>query len=198
MFSTRQGGILVMTPRFREDKTTQAAAILIGLSEGTINYMKLVKLLYLVDREALNRWGQPVTFDDYFSMDHGPVLSRTLDLINEGARPGRSSYWHEHISPPEDYFVTLLRSAGTDKLSDAEIDLIREVHEQCGHMDKWELVDLLHEMLPEWIDPQGSSAPIAYEDILTAVGKDESEVRCIRNELDLIAYVDERLSDETL
>lgn len=198
MFSTRQGGILVMTPRFREDKTTQAVAILIGLSEGTINYMKLVKLLYLVDREALNRWGQPVTFDDYFSMDHGPVLSRTLDLINEGVRPGRSSYWHEHISPPEDYLVTRLQSAGTDKLSDAEIDLIREVHEEYGHMDKWELVDLLHQMLPEWIDPQGSSAPIAYEDILTAVGKDESEVRCIRNELDLIAYVDERLSEETL
>ena len=187
-----------MIPRFREDKTTDAALLLIQLVGGRINYMKMIKLLYLVDREALKRWGQPVTFDEYFSMDHGPVLSRTLDLINEGTRPGRSSYWHEHVSPPEDYLVTALQPTGADSLSDAEIDLISEVHQEYGHMPKWELVDMLHKMLPEWADPQGSCAPISYGDILAAVGKDAMEVQCIRSELDLIAYLDERLSEETL
>lgn len=187
-----------MIPRFREDKTTDAALLLIQLAGGEINYMKMIKLLYLVDREALNRWGQPVTFDEYFSMDHGPVLSRTLDLINEGTRPGRSSFWHQNISAPEEYVVTALQPTGADSLSDAEMDLIREVHHQYGHTPKWELVDMLHKMLPEWADPHGSCAPIAYGDILAAVGKDAMEVQCIRCELDLIAYVDERLSEETL
>jgi len=187
-----------MIPRFREDKTTDAALLLIKLAGGTINYMKLIKLLYLIDREALKRWGQPVTFDQYFSMDRGPVLSRTLNLINEGPSPGRSSYWHEHISPPDNYLVTVLQPTDADSLSDAETGLIGEVHDEYGDIPKWPLVDLLHKVLPEWADPQGSRATISYGDILRAVGKDTEEVHCIRSELDLTAYVDERLSEETL
>ena len=36
-----------MIPRFREDKTTDAALLLIQLAGGEINYMKMIKLLYL-------------------------------------------------------------------------------------------------------------------------------------------------------
>ena len=53
-----------------------------------MSYMKLIKLLYLADREALLRWGRPITFDAYVSMDRGPVLSSVLDLINGGTAPG--------------------------------------------------------------------------------------------------------------
>ena len=48
-----------------------------------LTVLQLVKLLYFVDREALLRRGAPVTGDRMVSMDHGPVLSTTLDLINE-------------------------------------------------------------------------------------------------------------------
>jgi len=183
-----------MIPRFREDKATDAALLLIQLAGGEMNYMMMIKLLYLIDREALKRWGQPVTFDEYVSMDHGPVLSRTLDLINEGTRPGRGSYWHEHISAPKEYVITALKPSDAGSLSDAEIELVSEVHHEYGHIPKWELVDMLHKMLPEWADPQGSCAPISHADILTAVGKDAEQVQRIRGELDLIAYVDGRLS----
>src|ERR1022692_1541243 len=43
-----------------------------------MNYMLLIKLLYLLDRRALSLWGRPVTGDDYFSMKYGPVLSEVL------------------------------------------------------------------------------------------------------------------------
>ena len=185
-------------PRFREDKTTQAATILLELSGGTMNYMKLIKLLYLVDRKALSAWGQPVTFDVYVSMNQGPVLSRTLDLINEGIRPGHESYWNEHISTPKDYSVSLEKSTDLEKLSDAEVALIQEVFDQYGRMGKWDLVDLLHKELGEWRHPHGSCLPIGYEDILSSVGKDEAEVMSIMNELALVAYVDERLSAEAV
>ena len=49
--------------RFREAKTTQAAARLLTLRGGRMNYMKLLKLLYIVEREALLNWGRPVTAD---------------------------------------------------------------------------------------------------------------------------------------
>jgi uncharacterized phage-associated protein len=185
-------------PRFREDKTTQAAAILLELSGGRMNYMKLIKLLYLVDRTALSSWGQPVSFDLYVSMNQGPVLSRTLDLINEGRRPGHTSYWNEHISSPQGYSVRLIHPTDADKLSDAEVDLIHEVYEQFGHMDKWDLVDLLHRELGEWKHPHGSCTAIGYEDILKAVGKDETELSAILGELALVTYLDERLSSEAV
>ncbi len=37
---------------FDEKKATQAAGILISKSGGTINYMKLIKLIYLANRES--------------------------------------------------------------------------------------------------------------------------------------------------
>ena len=46
---------------FNEAKATQAAARLLFLRGGTMSYVKLIKLLYLADREALIRWGRPVT-----------------------------------------------------------------------------------------------------------------------------------------
>lgn len=187
-----------MRPRFRERKTTQAAAILIELEAGTINYMKLIKLLYLIDRKALTEWGQPVTFDAYVSMNQGPVLSRTLELINEGMRPGDTSYWNEHISIIGRYHVQLEKAVATDELSDAEIDLIKEVYEQYGHIPKWELVDWMHGALREWQDPQGSCLPIEYGNILQAVGKDEADVNSILDELDLMGYVDELLPAEAV
>ena len=188
-----------MRPRFREDKATQAAAILIESSGGKINYMILLKLLYLADRTALVELGQPITFDSYVSMSKGPVLSTTYDLIRKRVGLGEGQWWQKHISAPSGYVVSLAESPGTDNLSDAEFDILHRIHEQYGHISsEWELVNLRHCILPEWKDPKGSSIPIEYEDILRVEGKNEAEVEAIRDELDLMAYVDERLSQGTV
>lgn len=192
---------LDMRPRYREDKTTQAVAMLIELSGGSINYYVVLKLLYLADREALIEWGQPITFDSYVSMDHGPVLSTTYDLLKGTSGVGHGQYWNEHISKPNpyEYEVTVTAPTGTEKLSDAEIDLLRQMHAQYGHMQWGKLRDLIHSMrLPEWQDPHGSSRSIEYDDILRAALKDETEVEAIIAELDLVACLDERLPREAV
>jgi uncharacterized phage-associated protein len=81
-----------MRLRFNEAKATQAAARLLRNRGGTMSYMKLIKLLYLADREALASWGRPITTGNYVSMDKGPVLSHVLDRINEGPSPDEPSY----------------------------------------------------------------------------------------------------------
>jgi uncharacterized phage-associated protein len=86
---------------YREEKATQAAARLLQLVGGKLNHMKLIKLLYVADRRALLRFGRPITFDWYVSMPHGPVLSFTLDKINDSAPPDGTSYWHRVISDVE-------------------------------------------------------------------------------------------------
>ena len=182
-----------MQPKFREDKTTQAAAMLLRLNSGSMNYMKLIKLLYIIDRKALLAFGRPITFDHYVSMDRGPVLSQTLDLINEGVWPGIDSYWHEFISRRASYAVELLGETPTDQLSEMEMDVVRDVFKEYGHLDKWDLVGVVHR-LPEWHDPQGSAIPIEYRDILREGGKTDIEASIIIDEIAQLAHIERILA----
>lgn len=166
-----------MPLHFREERATQAAARLIQREGGSINHMKLIKLLYVAERRSLLRWGRPITFDWYVSMPHGPVLSFTLDKINEPEPPGGGSYWHRHITERRNHEVALKSPAAVprDQLSPAEEGLLDEVHAELGHMSQWELRDYSH-TLPEWRDPRGSSLPITIEDILLSEGLSQEDV----------------------
>lgn len=175
-----------MRLRFNEAKATQAAARLLQLQGASMSYLKLIKLLYILDREALLRWGRPVTTDRYVSMDRGPVVSKIYDLIVDELLSGDRSLWREHISEPQNYSVRLLKEAGADELSRIEEELIDEVVSTHGAKSPWELVNYSHTFL-EWQDPKGSAIPIEYRDILRAGGKTETEIAAIEAELESIA-----------
>lgn len=178
-----------MQPRFREDKATQAAALLLGWAGGSMNYMKLIKLLYLADRRALTRWGRPITFARAVSMKHGPVLSEVLDLINEGNPPGTRSLWNGAVSTPANYEVRLNRHCPADDLSDAEEAVLAEVFGEFGGLEPWALVDLLHRTLPEWI-PTSGAIRIQYRDILLNDGWTDAEVAEVESELENVALME--------
>src|SRR5438876_12443906 len=113
--------------KFREDRTTQAAARLLKRRGGRMPYLSLIKLLYLADRKALLELGRPISYDLFVSMPHGPVLSRTLDLITGEPDPKDPSYWRKYISGPENYHVRLLSEAPNDRLSTAEETILDRV-----------------------------------------------------------------------
>jgi uncharacterized phage-associated protein len=178
-----------MQPRFREDKATQAAALLLRWAGGTMNYMKLIKLLYLADRTTLLRWGRPITFARAVSMKHGPVLSEVLDLINEGSPPGAASIWNQAVSSSSNYEVRLKAEFPPDDLSDAEEGVLSEIFREFGGMDPWALVDRLHRTLPEWT-PTSGAVPIQYRDILLKEGRTEAAVAELEGELEELAMID--------
>jgi uncharacterized phage-associated protein len=183
----------VMPVSYREDRATQAAARLIGLHGGSINVMKLIKLLYWVERTALIRWGRPVTFDYYFSLKDGPVLSITLDNINSEPNPEEPSYWSQYIGERAGHDVALIAPAPVDQLSPAEVALIDEVFRTYGHMDQWELSRLSHR-LPEYAHPGRSNRPIAIEDILRGEGLPDDEVADILEGLEAEATAERLLT----
>lgn len=178
-----------MRPLYREDKATQAAARLLKLRGGRMSHLKLIKLLYLVERQSLIRFGAPLSYDTYVSMPHGPVVSSTLDRINT-AEVYRDGYWDRHIAPKVDHEIALRNpdeEVPDDQLSQAELDLIDEIFARFGTLSRWDLVDLTHQ-LPEWTDPQGSSIPISPDEILRNEGYSEEDIAAIKAEWEEAAY----------
>lgn len=173
-----------MNLRFEHERATQAAARLLQRRGGRMSYMKLLKLLYLADRKALLSFGRPITFDRYVSMDHGPVLSQTYNLMVAEESPNEApSYWRQHISEPDNYEVSLrVHVPPHDKLSPAQEHILDDVFAEFGALGRWELVDLVH-TLPEWKDPHGSSIPISLRDVLAGGGLDEAEMDAIESAL---------------
>lgn len=156
-----------------------------------MHYMKLIKLMYLIDRGSLLTRGRPLTYDNYVSMPHGPVLSATLDLINEAPEEGESPWGSLIARAADPYCVTLrVNEPPSDELSESEEELVARVYERFGYMNRYRLRDLLHEILPEWKDPNGSSMPIEYRDILTAGKKTAHEIAEIESEIEGVAMLD--------
>ena len=172
---------------FNDRKTAQAAAWLLDRHEGRMRFIKLVKLLYLADRQSLVNSGYPITGDRLVSMDYGPVLSRVLNLITGERYPGneQESVWTQYISAPDDYEVSLLDMPEMDELSAYELGILEDVFEKFGHWDRWELVRYTH-TLPEWEDPQGTSIAIDTHVILREAGKSDEEIRATAEQVEAI------------
>jgi uncharacterized phage-associated protein len=173
-----------MQLRFDEAKATQIACMFLRLRGGRMHYIKLIKLLYLLDREALDRWGIPVTTDHFASMEHGPVVSRIFNLITDD-KP--TPFWGRYVSAPlGDHEIELRKDSdpiSTDRLSSAEEKLIEEIFGQFGHRNRWDLIENHMHKLPEWKGPEGSSFPIHIRQILLALGHSSAEIRATLHEL---------------
>lgn len=179
--------LVMMAWRYREDRATQAAARLLHLRGGSMSYLKLMKLLYISDRKALVELGRPISFDRFFSMKHGPVLSHTLDVMKGKTR---AEYWNQFISPPDDFELHLLTDQPPrEKLSRAEEAILDSVFREYGHYDKYDLRDLTH-TFPEWHDPGDSSSEIDLRDMLTGQGLTEDEASAIESSLEDAAALD--------
>ena len=162
----------------------------------SLNYMLLIKLLYLADRESLLRWGSPLTGDQYYSMEFGPVLSKTHDLITEMQPPEEFSYWASYIQR-SGYDVQLLSEPGNEELSDADDDLLKELfikYQEYYDRNPFEFVYYLHETLPEYKQVEkGERIPLDYHDILVAGSKTIDEIREIESDLRNIGWVQQFL-----
>ena len=153
-----------------------------------MSYMKLMKLLYFADREALIRWGSPITADIFYSMDRGPVLSRVLTLVTEGAAPQESHFWEQHLQPFGDHEIRLIADPPDGELSEAEVELLDEVFDKFGALSRWAIVDEAHK-LPEWEDPRRGRILIRYSDILRHGDKTTQQIEVILQDLQASEHV---------
>jgi uncharacterized phage-associated protein len=162
-----------MRATYNDRKCAQIGAYFLNKAGGVLPHMKLMKLMYLANRQYLSEYGESLTGDVMSSMNWGPILSQTLDLIN-GAAPSSKDGWTHWISDRAQHKVKLIREfkkrRELDELSDDEIDTLKAIWAKFGHLDQFELSKHCHDNCGEWVHPEGSSTPISHEDVLRATG----------------------------
>lgn len=169
---------------FNEIRTAQAAALLLHRAGGRLPVLKLMKLMYLAERESLRIFGEPISGDKLVSMPQGPVLSVTYNLMN-GSVPSAEGGWETWMEDRAGHEVALrdpsmIRSPDLDlqALSDGDLDVLNNVWNRFGHLSKYELRDYTHSsMCPEWEDPHGSSRPIPMGRLFKALGYSDDGIK---------------------
>ena len=152
-------------------KAAQAIAHLAMKTEfACLPVLKAVKLVYLADRESLQRFGFPILEEQHVSMPQGPVNSTTYSHIN-GEEDLEACGWSDFLQARAGYEVSAavgVTEDDLDELSDADIQCLDTVWQRFGGMGKWDIRDWTHnrDNIPEWEDPNGSSNPIPMERIL--------------------------------
>lgn len=153
--------------RFQFDPQKALAAIVHILSRrGSVEKVKLMKLLYLADKRHFIKTGVPITGDRLVAMRLGPVPSSTLNMVN-GLYPidGGSVYDTLNVVN-NDVFLRTPPGEGESALSASERETIDAVLNDHGDTYRWRLVEETHK-LPEYIEHyvKDTSTPIPFETI---------------------------------
>lgn len=174
---------------YSEKKAAQVAAYFLFKAQGRLPVLKLMKLLYLAERRSYEMYGDPIIGDKLVSMEHGPVLSQTLNRIN-GMTSSEENGWDTWIADRENHDVALrdasvIRSPEEDllELSEAEFEVLSETWTKFGHLNKYQIRDLTHRICPEWEDPDGSSFPITLEKLFEALHFDGEQSKLLNTHM---------------
>lgn len=180
---------------FNEKKATALAVIIIekGAEEKALNseetypimpYLKLIKLMYLCDRYMYKMLQAFITDDDFLAMEYGPVLSNTLSLIrgddqnkNDQNKNDQenTSFWKKHVETIG-FDVQVISNKDIDGLlSDTEKAIAEFYASLFIGVDRWETVDIIHQVCPEWTDPNDEGLgvmPIKIKDIAREIQRE--------------------------
>jgi uncharacterized phage-associated protein len=155
------------------DKTIQAIGVLFRADDvQRMPYMRLLKLLYIADRETLREIGRPITGGPIVAMERGPVLDEVYNLIRGQHR--EMPLWDEYFRK-QHYTLELRREPDVGRLSRYEIEKLQEIAKQHEDDDEWALSRFTHSF-EEWRknDPGTSCRAIPLSDVLAAVGRKQA------------------------
>ena len=179
---------------FNAKKATDMAIHLLKKAGGKDNtsYFKILKLMYLAERESILCFAEPMCGDDMYSLPHGPILSKTADFMRGMIQ---ASEWCEMIRPDGQYALALVdpNTRGYRKLSRADKKILDDIWETQKNRTWTEMRDWTHKNCPEWDksledkDCHYRRSPISMDKLLTSVGiVDEKDVEATLRHLDFV------------
>ena len=177
----------------RERQAAQMAAAFILRAGRAVGVVRLMKLVYLAEREAMKRSVFPIAFDDIYAMREGMALSRTFDLMTRKSGTTTNGEWNQHIAPPSSQGISVRRGVtekSLDGLSRNDIEVIDWVWGNYGEKSRDELVHEVHHRLDEWVEHwenwtrKSSAVKIPYATLYeTVVGMSASDAADVAEEI---------------
>lgn len=170
MLGVEERGMIVS-----ERLATQMAVAFIDKANRAVGRLRLVKLMYLAEREAIRRFLLPIIGDDIFAMRQGMALSNTTRL---GERTGQAhGEWSKHIVRTAQGLLVRkgVSPQSLDCLSEDDRDVIQWVWARHGDKSQDELIHDVHHKLPEWKkhwhdeDRSSHAVPVPYPALYQAV-----------------------------
>lgn len=118
-----------------------------------VTQYSLVKTMFLADRAHLNKYGRPITYDNYVAMLHGPVPSETYSILRSDRAPWTKKPAPE-ISEQANSFRDAALQPSEQVLSPSDFEelagalatvrtltfsqLRKLTHEDAAYVDAWE------------------------------------------------------------
>lgn len=166
-------------PNFNARMAAQVVAFFACKEKSNkISKLKVIKLIYIADRESIKTQGEPILSDERFALDHGPINSATLSLIDENGSARHLTTFKQFISRIDSRTSVAKREFSRDdldELSDLDIEILETVWAEHGKRSASALRAWTHikTNIPEYNEPpEGSRTKIFLSDIYEAVGVD--------------------------
>lgn len=149
-----------------------------------ITKLRLIKWIYLAERESYKEFGEPLIGDRLCSIKHGPVPSETLAIV-EGKR---HEIWRNVFSVERQHKHQYIRVSDgciysseddLDRFSDAEMHMLESLWNHYGKWSSNKLEKYLHDKskFPEWKWTEGDKTNwIELETLLSSVGFSNNEI----------------------
>lgn len=156
MFLDRHGEASTMLGfRPKYDKILELLLYLAHRKPGADKY-QAVKFFYLADKTHIERYGRPITFENYFALKYGPVASTAKDLLEGNAfimkKAGVKALPFEVVSrsgkSPDHRDILVIgkprREVDFDFFSKSDIAVFDEILDKYGNCNFDELFQITH------------------------------------------------------
>jgi uncharacterized phage-associated protein len=172
------------------DKIVEAILCLVNLAEQKqldLTQYDIVKSLFLADKSHLNRFGRPITFDNYVAMEHGPVPSFAYSVLKRDCDIKKfdpaNSPWERidganPANPKIMYFKNPTRKYSEDILSESDVAALESALATAKSLTFGQLRKLTHDdpaYIVAWGEGESQNAPISYGMLFDTPDFEEAE-----------------------
>jgi uncharacterized phage-associated protein len=112
---------------------------------------KALKLLYLIDEEAVKKTGAPITWLSYNVWKFGPVTEDVFYSKSAGQNKFANFVRFESSSENK-YIIKATAEFENSEFTKMDLEIIHYVIDQYGHLNSQELVRIVHKKGSLWYD----------------------------------------------